>query len=57
MEDYYGNKDFGMCNVRDISKEATKEDELFDYADVPSYLKNSIKSFDDKNKCDYEMSL
>lgn len=30
---------FDMLDVKDISKETTKEDELFDYAAVFSYLK------------------
>ena len=50
-------KDFDSNNVYDISKGTTKEDELFDYAEVPSYLKTSKKSYDDKDKDDFEMSL
>lgn len=34
-----------------------KEDELFEYAGVPSYLKTSTKSYDDKEKDDFEISL
>ncbi len=34
----------------------TKEDELFDYARVPSYLKTSKKSHD-RGKDDYKIEL
>ncbi len=57
IKDYYDNKDFDSNDVYDISKGTTKEDELFDYADVPSYLKTSKKSYDDKDKDDYEISI
>ena len=42
-------------SIYDISKGTTKEDELFDYAGVPSYLKTSKHV--EKDKDDYEMSL
>ena len=57
IKNYYDNQDFDMYDVKDISKGTTKEDELFDYADVPSYLKSSKKSYNDKEKDDFEMSL
>ena len=57
IKDYYDNKDFDTNDIYDISKGTTKEDELFDYADVPSYLKTSKKSYDDKDKDDYEISI
>lgn len=44
IKDFYDNQDFDMYDVKDISKGTTKEDELFDYAGVPSYLKSSKKS-------------
>ena len=47
IKDYYDNKDFDSNDVYDISKGTTKEDELFNYADVPSYLK-SDKVYDTK---------
>ncbi len=56
IKDYYDNDDFNSNDVYDISKGTTKEDELFDYASVPSYLKTSKKSYDDKDKDDFEMS-
>ncbi len=57
IKDYYDNQNFDMYDVKDISKGTSKEDELFDYADVPSYLKSSKKSHNDKEKDDFEMSL
>ena len=56
IKDYYDNKDFDSNDVYDISKGTIKEDELFDYANVPSYLKTSKKS-NEKEKDDYEISL
>lgn len=57
IKDYYNNQDFDMYDVKDISKGTTKEDELFDYAKVPSYLKSSKKCNKEKNKDDFELSL
>ena len=57
IKDYFDNKDFDSNDVYDISKGTTKEDELFDYAGVPSYLKTSKKSYKEKDKDDYEISL
>lgn len=56
IKEYYDNKDFDMYDVKDIAKGTTKEDELFDYADVPSYLKNR-KNSNDRDKDDFEMTL
>ena len=57
IKDYYDNKDFDSNDVYDISKGTTKEDELFDYAKVPSYLKTTKKSYKEKDKDDFEISL
>ena len=57
IKDYYDNKDFDSNDVYDISKGTTKEDELFDYAELPSYLKTSKKSYQEKDKDDFEISL
>lgn len=57
IKDYYDNQDFDMYDVKDIAKGTTKEDELFDYAGVPSYLKTSKKSHIEKDKDDFEISL
>ncbi len=50
---HFDNKDFDSNDVYDISKGTTKEDELFDYAGVPSYYRASKHS----EKDDYEISL
>ncbi len=39
IKDYYDNEDFNANDVYDILKGTTKEEELFDYAGVPIYLK------------------
>lgn len=54
---YYDKQDFDTNDVYDISKSTTKEDELFDYAGVPSYLKTNKKSYKEKNKDDFEIGL
>ncbi len=55
IKEYYDNQDFNSNDVYDISKGTTKEDELFDYADIPSYLKSN--NLNDNNKDDFEISL
>ena len=57
IKDYYDNKDFNSNDIYDISKGTTKEDELFDYAEIPSYMKSKKYSENYKDKDDYEMSL
>ena len=57
IKDFYDNQDFDMYDVKDISKGTTKEDELFDYADVPSYFKTNKKSHNERDKDDFEISL
>ena len=57
IKDYYDNQDFDMYDVKDISKGTTKEDELFDYAEVPSYFKTNKKLYNDRDKDDFEISL
>lgn len=39
-----------------ISRGTTKQDELFDYVDAPSYLKSRVKDFDEYEKDDFDMS-
>ncbi len=56
IKDYYNNQDFDMNDVIKISRGTTKQDELFDYAKAPTYLKTSKKS-NDKEKDDYEISM
>lgn len=55
IKEYFYNEYFDMVDVKDISKGTTKEDELFDYAGVPDYLKTS--KCVEKEKDDYEISL
>ena len=55
IKEYYGNKDFDSNDVYDISRGTTKEDKLFDYANIPNYYKT--RKGNDRDKDDYEMSL
>ena len=57
IKDYYDNQDFDTNDVYDISKGTTKEDELFDYAGVPSYLKTNEENYNDKEKDDFEIGM
>ena len=55
IKEYYNNKDFDSNDVYDSSKGTTKEDNLFNYANIPSYYKT--KKDNDKDKDDFEISL
>ena len=55
--EYYDNKDFNSDDVYDISRGTDKEDELFDYANIPSYMKSNKKCYNEKDKDDYEISM
>ena len=57
IKEHYDNNDFNSNDVYDISKGTTKEDELFDYTDIPSYLKTNNKSYENNDKNDFEISL
>ena len=58
IKDYYDSKAFNSKDVYDISKGTDKEDELFDYADIPSYYKIRKKSCNyEKNKDDFELGI
>ena len=57
VKDYYDNENFDSNDVYDISNKTTKEDELFDYAGVPSYLKTRKESKKDKAKDDFEINF
>ena len=37
IKDYYDNNDFDKDNIYDIAIDTTKEDELFDYADIDNF--------------------
>ena len=57
IKGHYDNKDFESIDVYDISKGTAKEDELFDYANIPNYLKTSKKFHNERDKNDFEISL
>ena len=57
IKEYYDANYLESNDVYDIAKETTREEELFNYAKVPSYLKSSRESYNDKEKRDYERSL
>lgn len=57
IKDYFDNNDFDMNDVVKISRGTTKEDELFDYAGVPNYLKANKNNYNNKEKDDFEISL
>ena len=60
VKDCYDNNEFEMIDVVGISRGTTKEDELFDFVGVPSYLKTRKKSYDkdyEKDKDDFEISM
>lgn len=52
IKDYFDDKQFSVNDVYDISKEITKEDELFDYVGIPNYYKIEKKNHNDKDKKD-----
>lgn len=49
IKDYYDNNDFDMEDVVKISNGTSKEDELFNYIDAPSYLKTREKDYSKDN--------
>lgn len=55
IRDYFDNKDFDANDIYDISKGTTKEDELFDYAGIPEYLKTTDNYDIEKEKDDFEL--
>ena len=38
-----------------ISRGTDKEDELFDYANIPSYMKSNKNTYNEKDKDDFEL--
>ena len=55
VKQYYDNKDFKMLDVKDIAKSTPREDELFDYANVPDqYRTIRTPIYDEKYEEDYE---
>ena len=58
IKDYYDVEEFDSNDVYHIAKGTTKEDELFDYADIPSYYKTRKNSYNyKKTKDNFEMYL
>ena len=56
IKNYYDNNDFDKNDVYNISKGTTKEDELFDYSNVPYYYRNNKVHNKDKND-DFSLGL
>ena len=57
IKEYYDNQDFNSNDIYEIAENTTKEDELFDYADISNYLKTNNKKSNDKYKNDFDISL
>jgi len=57
VKDCYNNSEFDMGNVVRISKGTTKQDELFDYVEAPSYLKEKVKDYTNEIEEKYEIEL
>ena len=55
IKEYYDNKNFNDKDIIDVSRGTTKEDELFEYANIPDYYKT--RSYKNRDKDDYELSL
>ena len=49
IKDYYDNNDFDVEDVVKISNGTSKEDELFNYIDAPSYLRTREKDYSKDN--------
>jgi len=56
IKDYFDVKEFDSNDIYDISKGTTKEDELFDYANIPDYYKTRKDSYE-KEKDDFEIGM
>ncbi len=57
IKEYYDNQDFNSNDIYEIAENTTKEDELFDYAKIPSYLKSNNINSKEKDKDDFEISI
>ena len=56
IKKYYDNNQFDMEDVFKISKGTSKEDEIFDYANIPDYLRFSKRNYDHRKKKDNDLS-
>jgi hypothetical protein len=55
VKQYYDNKDFKMLDVKDIAKGTPREDELFEYANVPDQYRTIKTSlYEDEYEQDYD---
>lgn len=41
IKEYYDNEDFEQDDIYDITKDTTKEDELFEYTNIDNYYSKS----------------
>ena len=59
VKNYYFNDRFDKNDVYDISRGTSKEDELFEYANIPNYLKEyeDKSNKKEKKKDDFDLSL
>ena len=54
VKQYYDNKDFKMLDVKDVAKGTPREDELFEYANVPDQYRTIRTPLYDEEYDDYE---
>lgn len=59
VKNYYFNDRFDKNDVYDISRGTSKEDELFECANIPNYLKEyeDKSNKKEKKKDDFDLSL
>ena len=59
VKNYYFNDRFDKNDVYDVSRGTSKEDELFEYANIPNYLKEyeDKSNKKEKKKDDFDLSL
>ncbi len=57
VKEYYDYEDFDSMDVKDIAKGTTKEDELFEYANVPEIYKSDNYDYEEKHEDDIDYTL
>ena len=59
IKDFFFHERFDSRDVYDVSRGTSKEDELFEYSEIPSYYKQYRSSREEKNKKkdDFDLSL
>ena len=55
IKEYFDNDDFDKKDVKDILVATTKQDELFEYADIPDYYKERVRDKDEYVNHDFEL--